>query len=45
MLLFVGLMPAMMWLASGRPEFWAEVTAKDIAATRVDFSCPLPTFD
>lgn len=32
MLLFVGLMPAMMWLASDRPEFWTEVAAKDIVA-------------
>ncbi len=30
MVLFVGLMPAMMWLASGRPGFWTEVAAKDI---------------
>ena len=32
MALFVGLMPALMWLASGRPAFWSEVAAKDVAA-------------
>lgn len=32
LLLFVGLMPALMWLASGRPAFWVEVAAKDVVA-------------
>ena len=32
LLLFVGLMPALMWLASGRPMFWSEVSSKDIIA-------------
>ena len=30
--LFVGLMPTLMWLASGRPAFWSEVAAKDVVA-------------
>ena len=32
LVLFVGLMPTLMWLASGKPAFWAEVTAKDYVA-------------
>ena len=32
MVLFVGLMPTLMWLASGRPAFWLEVATKDVAA-------------
>ena len=32
LLLFVGLIPVLMWLASGRPKFWSEVTAKDYIA-------------
>ena len=30
--LFVGLMPTLMWLASGRPAFWSEVATKDVVA-------------
>ena len=29
LVLFVGLMPTLMWLASGRPEFWSEVAGTD----------------
>ncbi len=32
LVLFVGLMPALMWLISGRPAFWSGVTAKDMVA-------------
>ena len=32
LVLFVGLMPALMWLASGRLAFWAEVAIKDMVA-------------
>ena len=32
LVLFVGLMPTLMWLASGRPAFWAEVAVKDMVA-------------
>ena len=32
LVLFVGLMPTLMWLASGRPAFWSEVAAKDVVA-------------
>ena len=32
LVLFVGLMPTLMWLASGRLEFWSEVAAKDVIA-------------
>ena len=32
LVLFVGLMPTLMWLASGRPEFWSGVAAKDVVA-------------
>ena len=32
LVLFVGLMPTLMWLASGRPVFWSEVAAKDVVA-------------
>ena len=32
LVLFVGLMPALMWLASGRPEFWSENAGKAIIA-------------
>ena len=32
LVLFVGLMPALMWLASGRPAFQEEVAAKDVVA-------------
>lgn len=32
LVLFVGLMPTLMWLASGKPAFLAEVTAKDYVA-------------
>ena len=32
LLLFVGLMPALMWLASGMPEFWSNVAGKDFMA-------------
>ena len=30
--LFVGLMPTLMWLASGRPAFWLEVATKEVVA-------------
>ena len=30
--LFVGLMPTLMWLVSGRPAFWSEVATKDVVA-------------
>lgn len=30
LVLFVGLMPALMWLASGRPELWSENAGKAI---------------
>ena len=30
LVLFVGLMPTLMWLASGRPALWLEVAAKDV---------------
>lgn len=32
LVLFVGLMPTLMWLASGRPAFWSEVATKDVVA-------------
>lgn len=32
LVLFVALMPTLMWLASGRPAFWVEVAAKDFVA-------------
>ena len=32
LVLFVGLMPTLMWLASGRPEFWLELETKDVVA-------------
>ena len=32
LVLFVGLMPAMMWVISGTPEFWSENTCKTIVA-------------
>ena len=32
LILFVGLMPTLMWLASGGPEFWSEVAGKAILA-------------
>lgn len=32
LVLFVGLMPALMWLASGRPEFWSEVMGRELIA-------------
>ena len=32
LVLFVGLMPTLMWLASGRPEFWSEDGGKSIIA-------------
>ena len=32
LVLFVGLMPTLMWLASGRPGFWSEVAVKDVVA-------------
>ena len=32
LVLFVGLMPTLMWLASGRLEFWSEVAVKDVIA-------------
>ena len=32
LVLFVGLMPTLMWLASGRSAFWSEVAAKDVVA-------------
>ena len=32
LVLFVGLMPTLMWLASGRPAFWLEVATKDVVA-------------
>ena len=32
LVLFVGLMPTLMWLASGRPEFWFEDGGKAIIA-------------
>ena len=32
LVLFVGLMPAIMWLASGRPEFWNELSGRAILA-------------
>ena len=28
LVLFVGLMPTLMWLASGRPAFWLEVAPR-----------------
>jgi protein-S-isoprenylcysteine O-methyltransferase Ste14 len=28
LVLFVGLMPALMWLASGKPDFWSEVVGR-----------------
>ena len=30
--LFVGLIPTLMWLVSGRPAFWSEVATKDVVA-------------
>ena len=30
--LFVGLVPTLMWLVSGRPAFWSEVAPKDVVA-------------
>ena len=33
LVLFVGLMPTLMWLASGRPEFWSEDGGKAIIAS------------
>ena len=30
--LFVGLMPTLMWLASGKPAFWLEVATKEVVA-------------
>ena len=35
LVLFVGLMPTLMWLVSGRPEFWLEVAGKAITACGV----------
>ena len=35
LVLFVGLMPTLMWLVSGRPEFWFEVAGKAITACGV----------
>lgn len=32
LVLFVGLMPAIMWLASGRPEFWIDLSGRAILA-------------
>lgn len=32
LVLFVGLIPALMWLASGRPDSWSEVVGKDFIA-------------
>jgi len=32
LVLFVGLMPALMWLASGRPAFWSDVASRDYIA-------------
>jgi protein-S-isoprenylcysteine O-methyltransferase Ste14 len=32
LVLFVNLMPALMWLASEKPDFWSELTAKDYFA-------------
>ena len=32
LVIFVGLMPTLMWLASGRPTFWSGVAAKDVVA-------------
>lgn len=32
LVLFVGLMPTLMWLASERLEFWSEVAVKDVIA-------------
>ena len=32
LVLFVGLIPVLMWLASGRPDFWSEVVGKDFIA-------------
>ena len=32
LVLFVNLMPALMWLASDKPDFWSELTAKDYVA-------------
>ena len=32
LVLFVGLMPAIMWLASGRPEFWNDLSGRSILA-------------
>ena len=32
LVLFVGLMPALMWLASGRPAFWSAVTGWTVVA-------------
>ena len=32
LVLFVNLMPALMWLASEKPDFWSELTAKDYLA-------------
>ena len=32
LVLFVGLMPVLMWLASGKPAVWAEMAAKDVVA-------------
>ena len=32
LVLFVGLMPTLMWLASRKPVFWSEVVGKDFIA-------------
>ena len=32
LVLFVGLMPSLMWLAAGRPEFWLDVSGRAIFA-------------
>ena len=32
LVLFVVLMPTLMWLASEKPDFWSELTAKDYVA-------------
>lgn len=32
LVLFVGLIPVLMWLASGRPDFWSDVVGKDFIA-------------
>lgn len=37
LVLFVGLMPALMWLASGRPELWSENAGKAIIVCALMF--------